>query len=84
MLGSHLQAQHTISNSVRDWCPVMGQIPSWVSHLLSLLHICPWTSFRHEQFGAKSFVGGLMSPSLHCRSCLTTGGGLFRFHITTV
>jgi hypothetical protein len=32
----------------------------------------------------KSFVGGLVSPSLHWGSCMTTGGGLFRFYNPTV
>lgn len=36
------------------------------------------------QFWVKSYVGGLVFPAFHWGSCMTTGGGLFRFHIPTV
>lgn len=33
-LDSCLQTQHRISNSVRDWCQLMGGIPSWAGYWL--------------------------------------------------
>ena len=33
----------------------------------SLLHLYPCASCRQEKFYIKSFVGVLMSPSLHCK-----------------
>jgi hypothetical protein len=32
MLGTYLQAQYAIINSVRNWCLLMGWTPSYVSH----------------------------------------------------
>jgi hypothetical protein len=73
MQDSCLQAQHSISNGIRDWCcptqppwdrsqvgPITGQ-----PFLQSLLHFCPCISFRQEQFWVENFVGELVSPSLH-------------------
>jgi len=34
MLGSFMQTQHSISNSVRDWCLPMESFSSWVGHWL--------------------------------------------------
>ena len=39
--------------------------------------------FRWDNFLVESFVGGLMSLSLHWGSCMTTEGDLFRFHVST-
>ena len=73
MLGSCLQVQHSISNSIRVWCLPMGWISSQPvtgqPFLQSLLHFCPCISFRQEQFWVKIFEDGLMSLSLHWRSC---------------
>ena len=48
-LGFCLQAQNSISNSVRVWCPTMGWFPSWVGHWMAfpsvLLHFCPCNFF---------------------------------------
>ena len=35
MLGSCLQAQYSISNSVRVWCPLMGWISIWAGHWMA-------------------------------------------------
>jgi hypothetical protein len=88
LLGSCLQAQHGINKSVRVWCLCMGWRPSWASHwwpfLKSLLHFCPWISFRLEHFWVKILkVGGWPHPSAR-GPCLSTWGSLFRFHLSTV
>jgi hypothetical protein len=36
ILSSCLQTKHSISNSVRVWCPPMGWIPSWDSHRVAI------------------------------------------------
>ena len=36
MLGSCLQAQQSIINSVRDWCLPMGWVSSWAGHWLAI------------------------------------------------
>ena len=46
-------------------CPVTG----W-PFLQSMLHFCPCTSFRQDEFWVESFMGGLVSLSLHWESCL--------------
>ena len=53
MLGYCLQVQHSIFNNVKDWCLPMGRVSKWASHqpfLQSLLHLCPYISFRKNQF----------------------------------
>jgi hypothetical protein len=88
MLHSCLQAQHGISNSVRDWYPSMGWIPSWCGHgqpfFQSPLHFFLCISFRQDQFWFENFIDGLVSPSLHWGTFLSTGGSLFRFHLPTI
>ena len=83
MLGSCLQIWHSISNSVRNWCPPMGWIQIWAGHWSAIPSVSGTFMFLYILW-VKSFVGGLMFPSLHWGSCLATGGGLFRFHMTTV
>ena len=89
MLGSCLQAQHSIWNNVRVWCPPIGWISSWARHWMAFLSVsapffCPSISFRQEQFWVKNFEGRLVTPPLHWESCLSARGGLFRFHLPTV
>jgi hypothetical protein len=70
MLGSYLEAQHSIGNSVMVLCPPMGWIPSWGSHWpaissVSTSFFCPCISFRQEQCWVENFKDGLVFPSLH-------------------
>ena len=60
----------------------VGPVTGW-PFLQSLLHFCPCCSFRQEQFWVKNFEGRLVTLSLHWGACLSTGGGLFRFHQST-
>jgi hypothetical protein len=50
----------------------------------SLLPPCAYIICRQDKFWVESFVGGLVSQSLHWSSCLATGFGFFRFHIPNV
>jgi hypothetical protein len=80
MLGSSLQAYKSIINSVRVWYSPMGWVSSWASHWpypQSLFHLYPSTSCRQDKFWIESFVGGFISTSLHWKSHLATGSGLF-------
>jgi hypothetical protein len=64
----------------------MGLNLCWLlfGHSLSLCSISSaYISCRQDKFGVKSFVGGLVSLSLHWGSCLAIGGDLFRFHISS-
>jgi hypothetical protein len=69
MLGSCLQVQHSISNSVKDWVPIHGMDPRLgqllVGHFTVSAPFFPYISFKQEKFGIKNSVRGLMSPSLH-------------------
>jgi hypothetical protein len=47
------------------------EIPNWRSLDGLQLHFCPCISFRQEQFGVSSFVGGLGFSPLHCSFYLT-------------
>jgi hypothetical protein len=47
--------------------------------LCSFYHVLIY--YRQDKFGVEGFVGGLMSFLFHRGSCLSTGGGFFRFHI---
>ena len=85
MLGSCLQAQQSIINSVRGWvshlewvssCTVIGWLFSQ-----SLLHSYHCTSCRQDNFGVEEVVGELMSASLLCNSCLVPGHCYFSLHI---
>ena len=51
----------------------IGLVIGW-SIPQSLLHPCPCISCRQSEFWAESFVGGLVSLSLHWGSCLATEG----------
>lgn len=86
--GSCLLAQYGISDSVRDWCPSLEWIPGWATHCSAITTVpalfLSLYIFRQDQFGVESFVGGLVSISLHWGSCLTTGVGFFWVHIPTV
>jgi hypothetical protein len=59
MLGFCLQAKHSISNFVRDWCPPIGWIPSWATHWSNILSVSapflPLYFFRQEQFWVENF-----------------------------
>ena len=44
--------------------PQVGAVIGWLIPQ-SLLHLCPCISFRQDKFWVKSFVGGLVSLSLH-------------------
>jgi hypothetical protein len=62
MIGSCLQTQQSISNSVRNahLCngSQVGLVTGW-PFLQSLFHFCPCISFQLEQFWVKNFVGGI-------------------------
>ena len=55
-----------------------------MAFLQSLLHICLNISLTQEQFWVKNFKGNLVTPTLHWSPCLSTGAGLFRFHLPTI
>lgn len=87
MLDSYLQVSQSVINSVRDWHLLMGWVSSWVgyclAYFLSIFFIlCPCISCRQDKFWIESFVGRLVSLSLHWDSCLAEGGSQFRFHIS--
>jgi hypothetical protein len=47
MLGSCLQPEHRINNSVRVWFLPMGWIPSWASHWMAFSPVSgPFLSLR--------------------------------------
>ena len=50
----------------------------------TLLHFCPWISFRQEQLWVKNFEGSLVSLLLHWGPCLTIGVGVFKLCLPTV
>ena len=59
----------------------LGQV--LVGHSLSLCYIhSSFISCRQDKLWVENFVGELVSLSLHWSSCLATGGGLLRVHIT--
>jgi hypothetical protein len=66
----------------------MGRIQTWSGHWMAFPSVCsifcPCISFRQEQFWIKNFEGQLVTTSLHWGPCLSTGGGLFSFHLPTV
>ena len=74
MLGSCLQSQQSIINSVKEGSQV-GPVIGW-PFLQSLLHLCKevYISCRQDKFWVESFMGGLMSFSFQWGSCLATGG----------
>jgi hypothetical protein len=76
MLFSCLKAQHNISNFVRDWCCPLGWIPIWTSQWSTIpsgsAPFCPCIFFRQEQFWVNRIVHGLVNPTVHWDSCLTT------------
>ena len=51
----------------------VGPVIGW-SFLQSVLHLCPWISFRQEILGVENFVGGLVSLSY----IYTTGSALIQ------
>jgi hypothetical protein len=57
--------------------PQVGSVSGW-SFLQSLLHLCPCTLSRQEQFSVKNFEDGSVAPCLKWGPCLSTGGGVFR------
>jgi hypothetical protein len=85
MLGSCLQVQHSISNSVRVWCPPIGWIRSCAGHWLAIPSVSASFLFLHFFLTGtildQIFKVGLVSPSLHWEPCLTTRNSLFRFHL---
>ena len=86
ILGSCLQTQHGISNSVRVWCLCIWWIPDWVGHLM-VFHLIsdPFLSlhFPVDQNNSVSklwrWLGGTVS-----QPCLSIRGVLTRFHLTTI
>lgn len=72
-------------NSVRDWFlpwdgSQVGPVIGW-PFPQSQLHLCPCTSCRQDTFCVESFVGGLVSLSLHWGTCLASGGDSVMLHI---
>jgi hypothetical protein len=45
---------------------------------------CPCVSFMQNQFWVRNFEDGWVALCLKCEPCLSTEGGLFRFHFLTV
>jgi hypothetical protein len=76
ILGSCLQAQHSITNSARVWCLSMGWLVPGQPFLQSLLHFCPWISFRHEQFSSKTLMVGWWPHS-------STGGPVYVLEVVS-
>jgi hypothetical protein len=82
MLGSCLQAQHSITKchelvTAHGMDPKLGS--SLLSHLFSLCIIfVPAFLLDRNNFGSKILKVGWCSH-LSMKSCLTTGGGLFKF-----
>jgi hypothetical protein len=84
MLGSCLQAQQSIINSINR---LFGSLPhgiglGWASHWLAFPtnyapSLYPCISCRQNKFWVKGFVGGLVSSTFQWKSCLDTGGGHF-------
>lgn len=65
----------------------MGCVSSWTGYWLEISAVSApyaYISCMQEKLGVESFVGGLVSLSVHLRSCLAIGGSLFRFHISHV
>ena len=63
--------------------PQVGLVIGW-SLLQSLLHPPCLLFCTQDKFWVESFVVGLVSLLHHWVSCLTIGGGLFKFHILSV
>ena len=62
MIGFCLQAKHSITNSIRDWCPPMSWIPRWASHGLAIPLVSASLLFLHLlKFSVKKFEGRLVS-----------------------
>jgi len=58
----------------------VDQVISWpFPHFLLSLYLC--NSYRQKNLWVEDFVTGLVSLSLHWRSCLITGGNHFMIHI---
>jgi hypothetical protein len=57
-----------------------GLVIAWPFHH-SQIHLCPYISYRQDKFWVESFMGGLVSLSLHWGFSLAIGNGLLRFHI---
>jgi hypothetical protein len=53
MLGSCLQAQHGISNSVRVWCMAMRWILSWAGHCVAFPSVSPAYLLDRNNSGSK-------------------------------
>lgn len=66
----------------------MGRVSSYARHCLAAPSISaplyPCTSCGRGKFWVKGFLGRLVSPSLHWKYCLATGGDRFRLHIPSV
>jgi hypothetical protein len=84
ILGSYFPAKISIRNSVRVWRLVMRWIASWAGHSMALPSFCFPFLFLHffdRNNSGSNFEGGLVTWSLHKGCCLSTEGGLFRFHL---
>ena len=85
MLGSCLQAQQSIINSVRGWCLPMEWNSIWGSHFLAIPSVSALSlSFHILQAGnilSQKFCKWVVVLILHWESCLATGGGHYRIHI---
>jgi hypothetical protein len=56
-----------------------GVVISWLFPQ-SMLHLCSWTYCKRDRFWVKSFVDGLVSPSLLWKSCFAIGGWCFSLY----
>ena len=68
MLSSCLQAQHSISNSVKDGSYVAPNT-GWPIFLQALLHFCFCISIRPKQFWVKMYESVLVFPFPHWGAC---------------
>ena len=87
MLGSCLGAHPSISDNDRPGASPSGSPVGLVTEPpfpQSLLHFCPYSSFRQEQFWVRVFDCGMATPSLTLMLCLFTGGGFYKFCLPTV
>lgn len=72
MLGSCLQAQHSISNSVRAWCPPVGWVPSWEGWRFLFLTVTP--GFKSPSLAGEDSQIVLSKPGALLFGYLTLSG----------
>jgi len=78
ILDSCLQVQHSISNSVKPWCPTLRWIRNWARHWMAFPSVsAPFLCLHFFYTGiilGQNFEGSLVVPSLHWGPCLSSKG----------